>query len=122
MAEAKKQPDFLLVELNPEVRVKTPLPPSCHSALRAGFAGYSTNPRWNNAKLQAWKLGREWRRALAVGEMQVYGPDLVLMTTAEKLNYQRELEVTAPAQDSTESEPGGLRNILGWSRKKLAAG
>ena len=122
MAEAKRQPDVLLVELNSEVRVKTPLPPSCHSALRAGFAGYSTNPRWNNAKLRAWKLGREWRQALAAGKMQVCGPDAVLMTQEERLAYQHELEAAPPSQAEQKTAPNALRSVLGWSRKKFAAG
>ena len=123
MAETNQQPDVLLVELNPEVRVKTPLPPSCHSALRAGFAGYSTNPRWNNAKLRAWKLGREWREALAAGTMQVYGPDSVLMTQEERSAYQQELEAApASGDDEDKTASGALRSILGWSRKKFAAG
>ena len=123
MAEMKKQPDILLVDLAPEVRVKTPLPPSCHSALRAGFAGYSTNPRWNNAKLNAWKLGREWREALATGEMQVCGPDFLLMTQEERLNYQGELERLSSPQDEADVKSSNpFRSVLGWSRKKFVAG
>ncbi len=118
-----KQSDWMLVELNPDIHVKTPLPPQCHSALRAGFAGYSTNPRWNIAKLQAWRLGRRWRDEMAAGTMVVV--DSLLMSQADGEVFQQEkmrVQDEAVQKALPEQEGGFLRSLMAWSRKKTAIG
>ncbi|MGF1536299.1 MAG: hypothetical protein ACFB4J_07430 [Elainellaceae cyanobacterium] len=78
MADAAKS-RFQLVELDENTFVKTSIPISHHAALRAGFAGYTANPRWTVTKFQAWRVGRTWRRALREGEMTVRADDNVLV-------------------------------------------
>lgn len=110
------------VDLNADVQSQTSLPPQYHSALRAGFAGYSPNPRWNQAKLKAWRLGRQWRDELAEGKRVVVGAVLFSRDEWETLNTATKLP-DAPTIQSGEPEPGGVwRSLLGWSRKKLALG
>ncbi len=72
-----------IVELTQGILVRTPIPQAAHSALRSGFAGYPTNPRWNAAKFRAWKTGRCWRNALDRGELIVRSVDSMLVPTAE---------------------------------------
>jgi len=69
-----------LVELDEDTLVNTSIPISHHAALRAGFAGYTANPRWSATKFQAWQVGRTWRQALRRGEMTVRDGDRVLVT------------------------------------------
>jgi hypothetical protein len=68
-----------VVELTPNVYVRTTIPAVNHAALRAGFAGYTANPRWTVSKLRAWKKGRQWRDALARQEMVVRSSDSMLV-------------------------------------------
>ena len=101
------------------------LPPSCHSALRAGFAGYSTNPRWNGAKLRAWRLGKEWRRALEAGEMKVCGPEHLLVSfndcdaLASQANETSKDGTSEPAGEVQQSRLGFWRSVMGWSLDTL---
>ena len=118
-----KQSDWMIVELNPDVHVKTPLPPQCHSALRAGFAGYSTNPRWNVAKLRAWRLGRQWREALAAEQMVVV--DTLLMSREDGERYRREqalMQANEVQNEANQSQGGMWRSLVPWSRKKVVPG
>ncbi len=121
MAENNQQPCFSIVELSADVRARTSLPPVCHSALRAGFEGYSVNPRWNGTKLRAWRLGQEWRQALNRGEMLIRPSDQLLLSPEELAQGE-----SGPAAPETCSKPetanseGTWRSLLGWSRKKLA--
>ncbi len=71
--------EFQLVELDEQTFVNTSIPISHHAALRAGFAGYTANPRWSAAKVRAWQLGRTWRKALCQGDMVVRADDKVLV-------------------------------------------
>jgi hypothetical protein len=68
-----------VVELTHGVLARTTIPSAHHSALRSGFAGHPANPRWNAAKVIAWKTGRQWRTALAQGEMVVRSTDSMLI-------------------------------------------
>jgi hypothetical protein len=118
MADERQQSNFCVVELNPQVLVRTSLPPISHSALRAGFAGYTDNPRWTPLKRQAWKQGRQWREAIAQGQLSVREADGMLLTAdAPKLS-----ELPPPNSDRTPpAEKGGFfQSLLGWSRKKPA--
>lgn len=66
-----KDSELRLIELSAQIQVRTNLEATCIPALRSGFAGYPINPRWNAAKLRAWRLGCQWRRELAAGERVV---------------------------------------------------
>lgn len=69
----------MMVELTEKVFVSTPIACTNHPALRSGFAGYPANPRWNAAKYQAWRIGRQWREALASGKMVIRSSDSMLV-------------------------------------------
>ncbi len=73
----------VLVDLADGVLVNTRISSDKHPALRSGFAGYPSNPRWNVSKFHAWKVGRQWRDALAKGEMVVRTTDSMLVSVAE---------------------------------------
>lgn len=73
----------MVVDLAENVLVQTLIPSANHAALRSGFAGYPTNPRWNGAKVQAWRTGRQWREALDRGELMVRSTDLMLVPVNE---------------------------------------
>ncbi len=115
-----------VVELRPGVQAETHLPPQCHSALRAGFAGYSPNPRWSHAKLQAWRLGKQWRNDLAQGDRVVVNSVLrALRDTEESLGTAATHLPEKPPEnpDPYPAESGGIwQTLLGWSRKKTALG
>ncbi|NJK28202.1 MAG: hypothetical protein HC925_06500 [Coleofasciculaceae cyanobacterium SM2_3_26] len=87
MANAYKHTDkhteYAIVDLGRGVFVRTVLPDTSIPALRSGFAGYPANPRWNAVKVHAWKVGRQWRKALACGEMVVRGSDAMLVSSQE---------------------------------------
>ena len=53
-------------------------------ALRAGFVGFPTNPRWNAVKFHAWKVGRQWRNDLDTGELKVRTSDSILVHRDEE--------------------------------------
>ncbi len=74
----------MVVDLTENVLVDTPISSANHAALRAGFAGYPANPRWNAAKYCAWKTGRQLREALARGEMVVRSKDSMLVKATEQ--------------------------------------
>ncbi|MEO0407261.1 MAG: hypothetical protein AAF289_07925 [Cyanobacteria bacterium P01_A01_bin.135] len=78
LTDAKGQ----LVELDENTLVNTALPASHHAALRAGFAGYTANPRWSATKFRAWQVGRQWRQALYRGEL-VRGGDRRLVCASK---------------------------------------
>lgn len=71
------------VQLSESVMVLTPLDDNCIPALRAGFAGYTANPRWNAIKFHAWKTGRQWRQAYSQGTMVVRSTDSLLVPIEE---------------------------------------
>lgn len=66
-----------VVELAEGIYVETAIPRESHPALRSGFAGYPSNPRWNVRKHQAWKQGKQWRHALDKGVMVVENQRLI---------------------------------------------
>jgi hypothetical protein len=72
-----------LVELTDGIYIKTAIPRENHSAIRSGFAGYPSNPRWNVRKYQAWKQGKQWRQALDQGSMAVENQRLVPVVQPE---------------------------------------
>jgi hypothetical protein len=76
----------MLVDLAEDIWVCTEIPKENHAALRAGFAGYPMNPRWSVTKFRAWKTGREWREALAKGEMVVRSADSMLVPVSDQKN------------------------------------
>lgn len=84
MSKVTANRNFTIVELTKGVHVRTLIPLENHSALRAGFAGYTANPRWGAAKFMAWKTGRQWRSALARNEMIVRSTDLMLVPALEQ--------------------------------------
>lgn len=57
------------------INVQTDLADIQLPALRAGFAGYPMNPRWNALKFHAWKQGRAWKQALQAGTLTVRPAD-----------------------------------------------
>lgn len=97
MAYTSNGTHVVVVELTPGVYVRTAIPVASHAALRAGFAGYTSNPRWNAAKFHAWKVGRQWRDALARQEMVVRETDSMLVSIAEA-------EVVRPEPSNEPSE------------------
>jgi len=118
--------NFPPVELAHSIQVQSSLPPSCHSALRAGFAGYTDNPRWTPQKRRAWKQGKQWRSELAAGLIEVKEGFLI---TKEALDQAAEA-VAAAGDNATPSVNSGsiapdsktklFQNLLGWSRKNPA--
>ncbi|BAW97584.1 hypothetical protein NIES970_25380 [[Synechococcus] sp. NIES-970] len=65
------------LELADGIYIETAIPRENHPALRSGFAGYPSNPRWNIRKHQAWRQGKQWRQALDEGRMVVTNQHLV---------------------------------------------
>jgi hypothetical protein len=74
---------FTIAELTPGVYTRTSISAVNHAALRAGFAGYTANPRWNASKFHAWKTGRQWRHALNSQEMVIREMDSMLVHASE---------------------------------------
>ena len=85
MAKAISRSNLMLVELDKGVLVRTSIPSENHAALRAGFAGYTANPRWCGSKFVAWRIGRTWRDALESGKLTVRQDDLMLVPSEEVL-------------------------------------
>ncbi|MBF2078935.1 MAG: hypothetical protein IGR76_10565 [Synechococcales cyanobacterium T60_A2020_003] len=79
MANAVTKTNLVTVEIAEGVFARTSIAPENHSALRAGFGGYTANPRWNATKFLAWKTGRQWRAAVANHEMMVRSSDSMLV-------------------------------------------
>lgn len=83
MAKAISCSNLILVELDKGVRVRTSIPSENHAALRAGFAGYTANPRWCGSKFVAWRIGRTWRNSLESGKLTVRQDDFMLVPSEE---------------------------------------
>jgi len=71
------------VEIAERVFVQTPIPIENHPALRAGFGGYTANPRWCGSKFMAWRTGKAWRTALQEGQLAIRESDRMLVPFAE---------------------------------------
>ncbi|MGB2925708.1 MAG: hypothetical protein WBB82_10430 [Limnothrix sp.] len=72
-----------VLELAEDIYIETAIPRENHPAVRSGFAGYPSNPRWNVRKHQAWKQGKQWRLAHEQGLMIVEKKQLILAEQAE---------------------------------------
>ncbi len=107
MAKNLQNRNFTVVELAQGIFVQTPIPPENHSALRAGFAGYTANPRWGANKFLAWKMGRQWRSALDRQEMVVRAHDAMLIP-----RQQAEQNPDPPASPTSKSHRSGDRNLF----------
>lgn len=83
MNKVLKRRNSAVIELAEGILVNTTISSQQHAALRAGFAQYPSNPRWNVAKFYAWKTGRQLRQALAKGEMIVRTTDSMLVKIEE---------------------------------------
>ena len=79
MYGAVKFRNRMIVDLTEKVFVRTTIPKESHAALRAGFAGYPANPRWNVRKYRAWKIGCRWREELNIGKKMVRSEDSMLV-------------------------------------------
>ncbi|MGF1479534.1 MAG: hypothetical protein ACFB4I_08590 [Cyanophyceae cyanobacterium] len=75
--------DLAVVELAENVLLRTNTPKENHAALRSGFAGYPTNPRWNVGKYRAWRTGSQLRQDLSQGKVVVRPSDFMLVPVAE---------------------------------------
>ena len=83
MNKIKYQKNELLVDLADNIIAKTIFPTSHHAALRAGFAGYPPNPRWNVSKFKAWKIGKQWQEDFKQGKMMIHPQNKILILTSE---------------------------------------
>ncbi|MBZ8182000.1 hypothetical protein [Oscillatoria salina] len=108
MSKAINNQNIYVVDLAEGILVRTPIPSTNQAALRAGFAGYPVNPRWNPAKFHAWKIGRQWREAVNRGEMVVRSSDKMLVLAAE-------------AEETKEEESSSRKknNFFAKTRQKL---
>ena len=75
---------LMVVQLTEKVWIYTEISSENHAALRSGFAGYPSNPRWNVIKYHAWKIGRQWREELSQGTMEIRSSDSMLVSIEEK--------------------------------------
>ena len=73
-----------VIELSDTVKIETNIADTYLPALRAGFVGCPTNPRWTAVKFHAWKVGRQWRKALNAGELKVRASDSMLVHCDEE--------------------------------------
>ncbi|MEB3356449.1 MAG: hypothetical protein VKK04_06960 [Synechococcales bacterium] len=94
-----------LVELDQGVFARTSIPSANHAALRAGFAGYTSNPRWNAAKFRAWRVGRAWRDAVADGRMAIRPGDSLLVAAADLIPVVEEETERSPSDPSPADSP-----------------
>ena len=106
MVQALKHRRTRVVELTEGVLVNTTIASEQHSALRSGFAGYPSNPRWNVAKFCAWKTGRQWRKALAQGNMVVRTVDSMLVIKEETEDNSEELPSSYTLSLSADTQQG----------------
>lgn len=83
MAKAIGRSNLKLVELDKGVLAKTAIPSDNHAALRAGFAGFTSNPRWCASKFVAWRTGKAWKQALEAGQLAVRSTDSLLVPADE---------------------------------------
>ncbi len=97
VSKTLKPGNFMVVDLTEDVLVRTAIPKENHAALRSGFAGYPPNPRWNIAKYRAWKIGCQWREALARSEMIVRATDSMLVLATEQ--QEEDLEEKPPSSE-----------------------
>jgi len=79
-----KETNPMIVKLTDQITVETIINSENHAALRAGFAGYPSNPRWSVTKYSAWKTGAHWRETLQKGEMLVRESDSRLISAKEQ--------------------------------------
>ncbi|MGK7928919.1 MAG: hypothetical protein AB4290_27395 [Spirulina sp.] len=73
-----------VIELSDTVKIETNIADIYLPALRAGFVGCPTNPRWTAIKFHAWKVGRQWRNELNAGELKVRASDSLLVHRDEE--------------------------------------
>lgn len=66
-----------VLELAEGIYIETAIPRESHPAVRSGFAGYPSNPRWTVRKHQAWKQGKQWRQDFDQGLMVVEKQQLI---------------------------------------------
>lgn len=66
-----------VLELAEGIYIETAIPRESHPAVRSGFAGYPSNPRWTVRKHQAWKQGKQWRQDFEQGLMVVEKQQLI---------------------------------------------
>ena len=96
MANTTTKARCAIVELADGVYARTSIPAENHSALRAGFSGYTANPRWTAAKFIAWKTGRQWRAAVANNQMVVRASDSMLVPVSEQEPAAEEVPSSRP--------------------------
>jgi hypothetical protein len=72
-----------VLELAEGIYIETAIPRESHPAVRSGFAGYPSNPRWTVRKHQAWKQGKQWRQDFEQGLMVVEKQQLIPAAQAE---------------------------------------
>jgi hypothetical protein len=83
MLRVQKPQNPNVADLTDCIYVNTQILPENYAALRSGFAGYPSNPRWTVAKYQAWKIGRQLRDAYTKGHMTVRSTDSMLVPIQE---------------------------------------
>ena len=88
----------MVVELAENISVMTIISKENHAALRAGFAGYPANPRWNVSKFSAWKTGKQWREALECGKMSVSPIDSMLISSEEQKPATNHPEISSKSE------------------------
>ncbi|WP_204105310.1 MULTISPECIES: hypothetical protein [Spirulina sp. CCY15215] len=84
MFDIFKGEKFRVIELSDTVKIETNIADIYLPALRAGFVGFPTNPRWSAIKFHAWKVGRQWRNGLNTGELKVRVSDSILVHRDEE--------------------------------------
>ncbi|MBO9998851.1 MAG: hypothetical protein J7641_07545 [Cyanobacteria bacterium SID2] len=116
MSVMTENQNFRVIWLSDSVNVHTDIQERHLPALRSGFAGYPMNPRWDALKFRAWKLGRQWRKALDAGEMCVRAKDSLLMSV-------RDVEASESEASSLDSEDTSLpARSSKWGTRILAWG
>jgi len=101
--EVVKQQNFMVVDLKEGVKVHTLIPSENHAALRCGFAGYPTNPRWTAAKFHAWKTGQQLKESLSRGEMIVRSADSMLVAACETQDQRKSSPQTSESEKCSPS-------------------
>ena len=112
MSKTIERHGFTVVELTEEVKVETLVPSANHAALRCGFAGYPSNPRWNAAKFCAWKTGRLLKEALGRGEMVVRSTDSMLVPASQGEDSSEK----APVSERPKRPAGRYQLVIGGFR------
>jgi transposase-like protein len=114
--EVVKQQNFMVVDLKEGVKVHTLIPSENHAALRCGFAGYPTNPRWTAAKFHAWKTGQQLKESLSRGEMIVRSGDSMLVAASETQDKRKNSPETS---ESEKCSPGFYQFLISSFRMSL---